>query len=94
MRTHPIYHWMPRRIKGQFVVYFMAFVLERTLEIQLKRQVFKAFPERIRETINSLELSEVKLDEHVFYLKGKQKPLAGKKFKVLIEKYELPGLLA
>ncbi len=65
----------------------MTFVLERALEIRLKRQGISAAPEQIRQAINSLEISEVQLGEHVFYLKGKHEPLAGKIFKVLKPKH-------
>jgi len=101
LRTRPIFHWTPRRILGHFVVCFIAFVLERALEIRLKRQGISASPEQIRRAINSLEISEVQLGEHVFYLKGKHEPLAGKIFKVLklkhlknvMDKKELPQAL-
>jgi len=83
LRTRPIYHWTPRRIKGHFVVCFMAFVLERALEIKLKRHRIQASPEQIRQALNSLQLSEIQLGDQVFYLKGKHTPLAGKIFKAL-----------
>ena len=35
MKTRPIFHWTPKRIKGHFVVCFMAFLLERELELIL-----------------------------------------------------------
>jgi transposase len=35
LETRPIFHWKPRRIHGHFVLCFLAFMLERRLEILL-----------------------------------------------------------
>lgn len=78
LRTRPIYHWTPRRIKGHFVVCFVAFVLERALENKLKKNQVESSPERIKETLNSLQVSEVKLGDGLYYLKSKSHPLASK----------------
>jgi transposase len=37
LEVRPIFHWTEKRIKGHFVVCFMAFLLERTLEVKLKK---------------------------------------------------------
>ena len=36
MEIRPVYHDAPRRIDGHFVVYFLAFLMERKLEHVLK----------------------------------------------------------
>jgi len=83
MRTRPIFHWTPKRIKGHFVACFMAFVLERALENKLKANKIAASPETIKEAIQSLEVSEIQLRGERYYLKAKQLPLASKILNVL-----------
>lgn len=38
LRTRPIFHWSPHRIKAHILVCFIALVLERTLEVMLKQR--------------------------------------------------------
>jgi transposase len=83
MRSRPIFHWTPKRIKGHFVACFMAFVLARALENKLKANKIAASPETIREAIQSLEVSEIRLRGERYYLKAKQLPLASKILNVL-----------
>jgi len=75
--TRPIFHWTPRRIKGHFVLCFLAFLLERTLENTLKNHQIDASPEKIREALNSLQISLLNIDDEKYYLKGKSNKLAG-----------------
>jgi transposase len=83
MRSRPIFHWTARRIKGHFVVCFMAFVLERALENKLKANKIAASPETIKEAIQSMEVSEIQFRSERYYLKSKQLPLASKILNVL-----------
>ncbi len=78
MRTRPIFHWTEKRIRGHFVMCFLAFLLERELELKLKQKGIKASPEKIKEAINSLELSKLQIGDEHYYLKGKAQPLANK----------------
>lgn len=72
--TRPIYHYKERRIEAHFIVCFIAFMIERDLEIRLKKS--KSFkeqtitPERIRDALNSLELSKIKVDSKVLFMKS------------------------
>jgi len=72
--TRPIYHHKESRIEAHFIICFIAFMLERDLEIRLKRS--KSFtkytitPDSIKEALNSLELSKIKIDNKIFYLKS------------------------
>ena len=72
--TRPIYHYKESRIQAHFIVCFIAFMLERDLEIRLKKS--KEFqdkiitPNRIKEALNSLEVSKVKIDNKIFYMKS------------------------
>ncbi len=83
MQTRPIYHWTPKRIKGHFTVCFLAFVLERALEIRLRRHGIRVSPDRIRQALNSLEVSEIRLKDQHFYLKGKHDSLAAKIMRIM-----------
>ena len=72
--TRPIYHYKESRIEAHFIVCFIAFMLERDLEIRLKKS--KSFknqvitPNRIKEALNALEVSKVRVDNRVFYMKS------------------------
>jgi transposase len=72
--TRPIYHYKESRIEAHFIVCFIAFMIERDLEIRLKNS--KSFeeniitPNRIKEALNSLEVSKVKIDDEIFYMKS------------------------
>ncbi len=72
--TRPIFHHKQSRIEGHFIMSFIAFMLERDLEIRLKKsKLFKdetITPNRIREALNSLEVSKVNVNEQILYLKG------------------------
>ncbi len=59
MNTRPVFHWTPRRIKGHFVLCFLAFLIERNLEIKLHNNQIDLSPEKLKEVLNSLELSKV-----------------------------------
>jgi len=72
--TRPIYHHKESRIEAHFIVSFIAFMLERDLEIRLKNS--KSFakytitPNRIKEALNALELSKIKVDNKTLYMKS------------------------
>lgn len=70
MKTRPIYHWTPSRIKGHFVVCFIAFLLERLLEEKLIDKNIPLSPQQIRQALKQMQLSEVEINEHRYYLKG------------------------
>ena len=78
MQTEPIFVWTPKRVLGHFVMCFIAFLLERVLEGKLRKNGINASAETIREAVNSLELSEVKYNENVFYLRSRHNALASK----------------
>ena len=72
--TRPIYHYKEHRIEAHFIVCFIAFMLERDLEIRLKKsKSFREYtitPNRIRDALNSLELSKIKVDNKIFFMKS------------------------
>lgn len=72
--TRPIFHYKKTRIEAHFIVCFIAFMIERDLEIRLKKsKSFKKYtitPNNIKEALNSLEVSKVKIDNRVLYMKS------------------------
>lgn len=60
LETRPLYHWTPERIRGHFVLSFIALLFERTLELELKKADQKLIsPSKIRDALNKMEYSEL-----------------------------------
>lgn len=78
LETRPIFVWTAKRVKGHIVLCFIAFLLERTLEIQLKKNNLFYSPQVIREALDELEFSEIKIDKQIFYLRSNVKGPANK----------------
>lgn len=78
LEVRPIFHWTEPRIKGHFVVCFLAFLLERTLEFKLLQAKEKASPQAIREALNSLNFAELEIEQKRYYVKTKATELARK----------------
>ena len=57
---------------------FIAFLLERELEIMLKNKGISSSPESIKEALKSTEVSLLKIDETYYYLRGKIPELSRK----------------
>jgi len=72
--TRPIFHYKEERIEAHFIVCFIAFMIERDLEIRLKKSTSfteqTITPDRIKEALNSLELSKIKVDNKILYMKS------------------------
>ncbi len=83
LETRPIFHWTPRRIHGHFVLCFLAFLLERTLEITLREKEIDASPDAIARALRSLEVSRLEVRGEAYYLKGSAEPLAHKILRAL-----------
>ena len=88
LEVRPVFHWKPERIHGHFVVCFLAFMLERKLEMLLNEQEIDNSPERIREALNSMQLAKVTLNDETVYIKAKGQPLANHICRIL--KLKLP----
>lgn len=73
-----IFHWTEPRIKGHFVICFLAFLLEKTLESKLKKDNLSASPQEIREALNSMNFAEVKIKQKKFFIKTKFESLGNK----------------
>ena len=84
LEVRPVYHWTPDRIRGHFVVCFLAFLLERKLEQRLhNNRVKEISPLRIREALNGLTVTQTTLNDEVIYLKSKVPALAGEILRIL-----------
>jgi transposase len=60
LETRPLYHWTPDRIKGHFVLSYIAFLFERILEVELKKiGEDEISPSKIRNALNMMEYSEL-----------------------------------
>ena len=83
MQVRPIYHWTVKRIEGHFLMSFIAFLLERDLELRLIKNKKVRAPEKIKEAINSLNFILLDIEGQEYYLKAKHKLLAGEILSVL-----------
>jgi len=70
LSTRPIFHWTPKRIKGHFMICFLAFMLERTVELRLKSLNIHVSPCQIKEELNHMQLSELTIEGKKYLLKG------------------------
>jgi len=85
LEVRPIFHWSKTRIEGHFVVCFLAFLMERTLE-QILQKVdgeIDASPEKIRQALNSMQLAGVASSNGEKFIKTTCKPLGKEIFKNL-----------
>ena len=63
LETRPIYHWTPHRVAGHLVCCFIALTVERALESILTKKGVDHSVDRIREAINKMSVSKVKLTD-------------------------------
>lgn len=78
LEVRPIFHWTEKRIKGHFVICFLSFLLERTLEYRLKRNKVEATPSKIRDSINNMNFAKFESNGQTFLLKTKVDSLGSK----------------
>lgn len=83
LEVRPIFHWTPHRIKGHFVVCFLAFLLERTLEFKLRENQISATPDKIREAINAMQFAAIEWDNQRLFVKTKGTELGSKILRML-----------
>lgn len=76
LEVRPIFHWTEQRIKGHFVVCFLAFLLERTLELRLQANEISVSPTEIQEALHSLCFTETEINGQKYLLKMKPSPTA------------------
>ena len=83
MQIRPINHWTPKRIEGHFVMSFIAFLLERELELRLIQNKKTNAPEQIKEALNSLEFTLLNIENQKYYIKSNHKKLASEIMAIL-----------
>ena len=85
LELRPVYHSKPKRIAGHFVVCFLAFLIERKMELLLKNEddECSVSPNSIREALNTMQLAAVSTKSGEKFIKAKSHPLGPKIFKRL-----------
>ncbi|MEW6229735.1 MAG: hypothetical protein AB1700_16865 [Bacillota bacterium] len=83
LEVQPVFHWTERRIKGHFVVCFLAFLLARTLEFKLREAEVEASADAIREAVNSMSFAKVEIDERGYLIKTRGTDLSNKILRLL-----------
>lgn len=72
MQVQPINQCTPKRIEGHFVMCFVAFLLERELELKLIKNKKNNAPEQIKQAINSIPFTNFQIENQDYYLKNEQ----------------------
>ncbi len=67
LEARPCFHWKERRIRGHFLVCFMALVMHRLLEKELEKAGLHLSAERIVESLSEVKLQEQILGEKETY---------------------------
>jgi transposase len=86
LEIQPVFHWNETRIKGHFVVCFLAFLMERNMERLLSGiadEETTVSPLKIREALASMQLAAVTANAQDLLIKAKSTPLSKKIFKTL-----------
>jgi transposase len=83
LEVRPIFHWTENRIKGHFVMCFLAFLLERTLEFRLKENRIEATPNKIREALNNMQFAAINFNNQKLFIKTKGTELGPKILRIL-----------
>jgi hypothetical protein len=85
LEVEPVFHWSPSRIHGHFVLCFLAFLMERSMELLMKHDESDdciSSPARIQEALMSMQLAAVSTTaDGEMFIKAKPLPLAKKIFK-------------
>jgi len=91
LEARPIFHWTEKRIKGHMMLCFIAFLIERTLEIELKGSNIEYSPPKIKEALNSLQFSDIEIEGQRFYLRSPVEGLAQDIVRIL--KIRIPAMI-
>jgi transposase len=78
LEVRPIFHWTPNRIRGHFVLCFLTFLLERTLEIELCKTGLAVSPQVIRDTMNGMQITEMQYHDKKYFLRSDLTELGSK----------------
>lgn len=83
LEVRPIFHWTENRIKGHFVACFLAFLLERTIEVELHSAGIAASTQDIREALNAMQFTETECKEKKYLLNSSTPELGSKILAIL-----------
>ncbi len=85
LEVRPVFHWNPERIRGHFMMCFLAFMMERKLEnlIPVEDDIASKSPEKIREALNLMQLAMIETGEERIYIKTKNNALGNTIFRAL-----------
>jgi len=92
LEIRPVYHSNKERIQGHFVVCFLAFLMERKMELLLKNEfpneefdesIEESSPQKIQKALNTMLLTAVTTGLGERFVKVKSHPLGAKIFKKL-----------
>ena len=85
LEIRPVFHWSKKRIEGHFVVCFLAFLMERKMELMLQGidEENPASPEKIRHALNSMQVAAITATAGEMFIKATCKPLGKQIFKQL-----------
>lgn len=70
LEVRPCFVWTPRRIQGHFVSCYLAFVLQRLLELKLKRGGIQAGTQMIHEAIREANVTAITVQSKTIYIKN------------------------
>lgn len=83
IEARPIFHWTARRIRGHMMLCFIAFLIERALEIKLRKDKIEYSAIKIRDALNGLQFSEVEIEGQRFYIRSCVEGLANEILRAL-----------
>ncbi len=83
LEVKPIFHWTEKRIKGHFVICFLAFMLERELEFRLRKAAIPFSAEKIKDALNTLNFAKVDIEGRTYFIKTRAASLANKILRLL-----------
>lgn len=88
LETRPMFHWTAKRILGHMVLCFIAFLMERTLELELRKNNIEYSPSKIRKALDELQFTVETIEDQTFYLRSNITGLSNDILKVL--KVQIP----
>lgn len=70
LETRPMFHWSDSRIRGHLMLCFIAFLFERTIENTLRKQGITNSPDKIRASIEQMQLSLLDINGRQFHMRA------------------------
>lgn len=83
IEARPMFVWTDKRIKGHLVVCFLSFLLIRQLQNLLRRNGKDYSPQKIKEALSEVQLSQLLINNQPFLLRSPIEGIASDIFKTL-----------